>query len=109
MGLASRQPVGFELHRFELRAEHDHAAGASTDAVVGKFEPVSASKPGVTLRVARKAGACALHGVVEELQAVRPARFFGDPDRRLTHSQAVEKERRNEQDYGDSERFPHVH
>src|ERR1700746_1574117 len=68
----SRDAVRVELQRFEPRAEQNDMTGTTMHAIVGKLERKRAAKAQQSLRVASEPRACALDGIVEKLQALRP-------------------------------------
>ena len=100
----SRDAVRIELQRLEPGAEQNDMAGAAMHPVVGKLERKRSAKAQQALRVSSEAGTRALHGIVEKLQALRPARFARCLRRRLARPQRIERDpaaQRNDDQYDD--------
>jgi hypothetical protein len=72
--------------------------------VVGKLERKRSAKAQQSLRVSPEASTRALYGIVEKLQALRPARFASCPRRCLARPQRIERDpaaQRNDDQYDD--------
>src|SRR5437867_11196882 len=103
----SLQQERFHGERFYLAAHHDDASGAPVVAVVGEFESVDAPQGDAPILVARGAKRHALHGLVEELQAVALTGARASRDRVLARPHAVEPQPGEESECSESPCFPH--
>lgn len=104
----SRDAVGIELQRFEPSAEQNDMAGAASDAIVGKLEGKRSAQAKQPFRVACKAGARAVDGIVEKLQSLRPARFPRRERSGLARPQRIEQYPAPERDDNQYEDFGHA-
>src|SRR5881296_398302 len=103
----SLQQEWFHGERFYLAAHRDDAAAAPVVAVVGEFESVDAPQGDAPVLVARGAKRHALHGLVEELQAVALAGARARSDRALARPHAVEPQPGEKSHCGERPCFPH--